>query len=71
MRIDCEWGEHGLDRLMSGDEEALTELLQRCPGADRQQITQFVRAGKREQERETPPAAPRKLFKYLKDLPIY
>jgi len=58
------------DRLMHGDEAALNDLLERCPDADRQRIQQFVRAGKRELEQEKPPAAQRKLFKYLKELPI-
>ena len=58
------------DRLMQGGADAMTELLRLCPNADRQRIQQFVRAGKRELEQEKPPAAQRKLFKYLKELPI-
>lgn len=62
--------EHLRDRLMQGGDAAMTELLQLCPVADRQRIQQFVRAGKRELELEKPPAAQRKLFKYLKELSI-
>jgi len=58
------------DRLMHGDKVALTELLQLCPSANRQRITQYIRAGKRELEQEKPPQAQRKLFKYLKELPL-
>ncbi|MCP4287502.1 MAG: DUF615 domain-containing protein [Gammaproteobacteria bacterium] len=62
--------ENWRDRLMHEGETALSELLQRCPDADRQRIQQFIRAGKRELEQEKPPSAQRKLFKYLKELPL-
>lgn len=58
------------DRLMLEEGAALTELVQLCPAADRQRIQQFIRAGKRELERGKPPAAGRKLFKYLQQLPL-
>jgi len=62
--------ENWRDRLMNEGETALSELLQRCPDADRQRIQQFIRAGKRELELEKPPSAQRKLFKYLKEIPL-
>ena len=58
------------DRLLHEGEAAVTDLLQLCPAADSQRIRQFIRAGKRELEQEKPPLAQRKLFKYLKELPL-
>ena len=56
------------DRLVSGDNRAVTELIEMYPDIDRQYINQLVRASKREQEAGKPPAAARKLFKYLHSL---
>ena len=46
-----------------------TELVAtRWPGADRQQLRQMILQHQREAQREQPPAASRKLFRYLREL---
>jgi ribosome-associated protein len=49
---------------ISGVELAMT----RFPEADRQQLRQFILQHQREIQRQKPPAASRKLFRYLKEL---
>jgi ribosome-associated protein len=56
------------DRLIEQGDGALGELIATHPGADRQQIRQLVRSARREQELNKPPAASRKLFRYLRSL---
>lgn len=56
------------DRLLGGEDEVINELLDICPNADRQQLRQLIRQGKKEQELTKPPAAQRKLFKYLREI---
>lgn len=56
------------DRLIDEGDEALEELLEEQPEADRQQLRQLIRAAKKEREQERPPAAARKLFKHLRAL---
>jgi ribosome-associated protein len=56
------------DRLLENDKTALTEIIQHYPDVDRQHINQLIRSAVYEQEQEKPPAASRKLFKYLRDL---
>jgi ribosome-associated protein len=58
------------DRLLEEGDKALGNLLDICPNADRQHLRQLIRAGQNEIERGKPPAAQRKLFKYLKELDI-
>jgi ribosome-associated protein len=55
-------------RLLLDGDDALSELLQICPQADSQQIRQLLRTTRKEQEKSQPPAAARKLFRYLKEL---
>jgi ribosome-associated protein len=56
------------DELLSGGLSALEQVIQRFPGADRQHLRQLLRQHQREQLQEKPPAASRKLFKYLREL---
>ncbi len=56
------------ERLLQDGDSALTELLDICPQADSQQVRQLVRAARKEQDQSRPPAAARKLFRYLKEL---
>ncbi len=56
------------DRLISGDNELINELLDQFPQADRQHIRQLVRNASKEAQQNKPPKASRLLFKYLKDL---
>jgi ribosome-associated protein len=54
-------------RLIEEGDAALTELLDAHPNADRQQLRTLVRAAQRDTERGRP-EAPRKLFRYLREL---
>jgi len=56
------------DRLLLQGDEALADFLDGHPGADRQHLRQLVRKAAQEQVRGKPPAAARKLFKYLRQL---
>ena len=56
------------DKLIENDKETLNEVIARYPMIDRQHINQLIRAAHQEHERKKPPAASRKLFKYLRDL---
>ncbi len=56
------------DRLINEGQSALTEYLDKYPEADHQHIRQLVRNAKKEAEQEKPPAAARKLFKYLREI---
>lgn len=54
------------ERLIAGD-DAVTELFDAFPDADRQALRQLVRAARRDSERGRPDA-PRRLFRVLRDL---
>ena len=56
------------DKLMDSDKETLNEVITRFPEIDRQHINQLIRAAHQEKQRNKPPAASRKLFKYLREL---
>lgn len=56
------------ERLIDEGDEALAELLQRYPDADRTRIRQLARQARQEREREVPPRASRELFRLLRDL---
>ncbi len=56
------------DRLLAEGDDALSELLERYPDADRQQLRALLRSAGKEQAAGKPPAAARKLFKYLRQL---
>ncbi|MEN8179289.1 MAG: ribosome biogenesis factor YjgA [Pseudomonadota bacterium] len=56
------------DRLIEGDSEDFGAFLSEFPEADRQQLRQLIQAVQREREKEQPPAAYRKLFKYLREV---
>jgi len=56
------------DRLMSGDSELLTDLIDQFPVIDRQHIRQLVRNAGLEQKRNKPPKSARLLFKYLSEI---
>ncbi len=58
------------DRLINGDDKTLSELLDICPNIDIQHVRQLIRSSKKERELTKPPAAQRKLFKYLKELDL-
>ncbi len=56
------------DQLIAGDSGVFGEFLAEYPAADRQRLRQLIQAVKKEREREKPPAAFRKLFKYLREV---
>ena len=56
------------ERLIDGGSEAFGEFLDTFPGADRQHLRHLIQAVQREREKEQPPAAYRKLFKYLREV---
>ena len=56
------------ERLLDEGDEALAELLEGHPDADRQKLRQLIRNAKAEREKNKPPKAYRELFKVLKAL---
>ena len=56
------------DRLIAEGNEALTELLNEHPHADRQQLRQLLRNAQKEAEAAKPPRSSRLLYRYLKTL---
>jgi ribosome-associated protein len=56
------------DKLIAGGHEALTELLDEQPQADRQQLRQLLRNAQKEAQANKPPKSSRLLYRYLKDL---
>ena len=55
-------------RLLDEGDAALPDLVDRYPRADRQQLRTLIRAAQKERDQEKPPAAARKLFRYLREL---
>ncbi|MBL4673688.1 MAG: DUF615 domain-containing protein [Arenicella sp.] len=56
------------DRLISGDDKLLTELIDQFPVINRQHIRQLVRNAAQEQTHDKPPKSARLLFKYLSEI---
>lgn len=56
------------DRLINEGDAALNQLLAEQPGTDRQHLRQLIRQAQKEQSQQKPPAASRKIFKYLREL---
>ncbi len=56
------------ERLLNDGHDALTELLDEYPHADRQQLRQLVRNAQKEKELAKPPKSSRLLYRYLKAL---
>jgi ribosome-associated protein len=56
------------DRLIGEGDEALTELLNTHPAANRQHLRQLARQAKIEREKNSAPHAQRELFRVLRDL---
>jgi ribosome-associated protein len=56
------------DRLLSEGPSAMNEVLELYPQADRQHLRQLINAAVKEREAGKPPAAARKLFRYLRDV---
>ena len=56
------------NKLVDNDKAVLDEIIERFPDIDRQHINQLIRAAQQENQHDKPPAASRKLFKYLREL---
>jgi len=56
------------DSLIDNDKATLGEVIAYYPGINRQHINQLIRAAQQEKQQDKPPAASRKLFKYLREL---
>lgn len=56
------------DRLIAGGPNQLDEVFEKFPTADRQQLRHIIIQANKEQKANKPPAASRKLFKYLREL---
>ena len=56
------------DRLLAEGLDAIAPVLDEYPHADRQHLRQLIAAATKEREQNKPPAAARKLFKYLREL---
>jgi len=58
--------EHWRDRLIEEGDAAVNEAMLEFPQLDRQVVRQLIRESLKEKKENKPPAASRKLFKYLK-----
>ncbi|MBA1271925.1 ribosome biogenesis factor YjgA [Stutzerimonas azotifigens] len=56
------------DRLIEGDDQTLEAFVSEYPEADRQHLRGLIRHAQHEAARNKPPAAARKVFKYIRDL---
>jgi ribosome-associated protein len=55
------------DRLIEGDDQDLSGLLEQTPTANAQTLRQLIRNAKKELKLDKPPASSRKLFKLLRE----
>jgi ribosome-associated protein len=55
------------DRLLAEGPSAMNEVLELYPQVDRQHLRQLINAAAKEREAAQPPAAARKLFRYLRE----
>ncbi|NTX87439.1 ribosome-associated protein [Pseudomonas sp. UMC631] len=56
------------DRLVTGGDEALSAFFAEYPDSDRQHLLQLIRHAQHEAAHDKPPAAARKIFKYIREL---
>jgi ribosome-associated protein len=56
------------DLLIDNDRDTLNEVIAHFPDIDRQHINQLIRIAGQELKQNKPPAAARKIFKYLREL---
>jgi ribosome-associated protein len=56
------------DEVLTAGVSGVDKVLARWPEADRQQLRQLILQHQREQQKGKPPAASRKLFRYLREL---
>ena len=60
--------ENWRDRMIDEGDEAVAQFVVAFPDANPQQIRQLVRGARKEREMDKPPAASRKLFRYLREI---
>ncbi|QKJ88789.1 ribosome-associated protein [Paramixta manurensis] len=56
------------DRLVEQGDEAMSEVLNLYPDADRQQLRSMIRNAQKEKAANKPPKASRQIFQYLREL---
>ena len=56
------------DELITGNKKLMEEILDTCPSADRQQLSQLIRNAIKEKEKNKPPKSSRILFRYLSSI---
>ncbi|WP_158781243.1 ribosome biogenesis factor YjgA [Pantoea sp. BAV 3049] len=56
------------DRLVAEGDDAMPDVLNLYPDADRQQLRQMIRNAQKEKEANKPPKAYRQIFQYLREL---
>jgi ribosome-associated protein len=54
--------------LLVGTDDVIEKFVGDYPDADRQQLRSFIRQAQHELAQNKPPAASRKLFKYIREL---
>ncbi|MCC5855839.1 MAG: DUF615 domain-containing protein [Idiomarina sp.] len=55
------------DRLIAEGDDAVQEVLERYPDADRQKLRQLIRQARKQAEQNKPPAAAREIFRHLRE----
>jgi ribosome-associated protein len=55
------------DELIAENKDTMNEVIERHPEIDRQHLNQLIRQASKEAKNDKPPAASRKLFKYLRE----
>lgn len=56
------------DRLIAEGDDAMADVLQLYPDADRQQLRSMIRNAQKEKTANKPPKAARQIFQYLREL---
>lgn len=56
------------DRMVDGSDEAIEEVMNLWPDADRQQLRSLVRNARKEKASNKPPKSSRQIFQYLREL---
>ena len=56
------------DRLIDEGDDAVADVLNLWPDADRQQLRSLIRNAKKEKEGNKPPKSSRQIFQYLREL---
>ncbi|WP_019600851.1 ribosome biogenesis factor YjgA [Teredinibacter turnerae] len=59
--------ENWRDQLLSGDQQALQAFIDQFPGCQVQQLRNLLRTAEKEKMDNKPPAAARKIFKFVRD----